>query len=242
MQIFLWIFFATTLISLVALIGIFTLSLKQEFLDKILLRLVALSSGAMLGGAFIHLLPEGIDAMDPKTFSLIVLAALILYFLIEKFLHWRHCHKGKHCAVHSFGYLNLIGDAVHNFIDGLIIAGAFIVSLPLGLSASLAIALHEIPQEIGDFGILLYAGFKKKRALYLNFMASLTVVLGGIIGWALSSRIVEFTKFLLPIAVGGFIYIALSDLIPELRKESNMRNFLINFGFLLLGVALMYII
>jgi zinc and cadmium transporter len=242
MQTFFWIFFATILISLAALVGIFTLSLKQKFLDKILLRLVALSSGAMLGGAFIYLLPEGVGTMEPKVFSLFVLAALILYFLIEKILHWRHCHNGKHCAVHSFGYLNLIGGAVHKFIDGLIIAAAFLISLPLGLTTTLAIALHVIPQEIGNFAILLYAGLNKRKALYINFLASATIILGGITGLALSSQVSGFTKFLLPIAVGGFIYIALSDLIPELRKESDIRNFLINFGLLLLGVALMYII
>lgn len=240
MPIILYILTSTFIISLGALIGIFTLSMKEKLLDKILLSLVALSSGALLGGAFIHLLPEGIEKLDGELFFLMVLMALVVYLLIEKLLHWRHCHKGGKCPVHSFGYMNLIGDAIHNFIDGLIIAATFLINVPLGVTTSIAIALHEIPQEIGDFGVLLYSGFKKTRALLLNFIVALTVVIGGIVGWILSGYIENITSFLLPIAAGGFIYIALSDLIPELRNQPKIKKFLVNFMFLLIGIGLMY--
>jgi len=202
--------------------------------------MVALSSGALLGGAFIHLMPEGIEKVnDPGEFFLIILLSIISYLLIEKLLHWRHCHKTGKCNVHSFGYMNLLGDAVHNFIDGLIIASSFIVSIPLGVTTTIAIALHEIPQEIGDFGVLLYAGIEKKRALLLNFFVALTVVAGAVCGWFLIPHIEAITGFLLPIAAGGFIYIALSDMLPELRKDS-IKPFMVNFAFVLLGVLIMF--
>lgn len=238
---FFYIIIASLLISAGALIGIFTLSMKESVLNKILLKLVALSSGALLGGAFIHLMPEGIEKVgDPGKFFLIVLVSILGYLLIEKILHWRHCHKGGQCSIHSFGFMNLLGDAVHNFIDGLIIASSFIISVPLGITTTIAIAMHEIPQEIGDFGVLLYSGFEKKKALLLNFLVALTVVLGAVVGWLLFSHIEAITGFLLPIAAGGFIYIALSDMIPELRKEPDIKHFLHSFCFVILGVAIMF--
>lgn len=239
MPILLFILAATFLIALLALSGILVLSLKEEFLNSILLKLVAFSSGALLGGAFIHLIPEGLEKNDPESFFFVVLVALIVYLFIEKILHWRHCHKGPDCPVHSFGYMNLIGDSVHNFIDGVIIASSFIVSVPLGIATTLAIALHEIPQEIGDFGVLVYAGFPKSKAVVLNFAVACSVIVGGIVGWALFFYVENITAFLLPVAAGGFIYIALSDMIPELRKENSLKNFLTNLGVLILGVVLM---
>lgn len=228
------------MISLGALVGVFTLSIKEKALEKIIMKLVALSSGALLGGAFIHLMPEGIEKVsNPSAFFLTILIAIMTYLLIEKVLHWRHCHKSGSCSVHSFGYMNLLGDSVHNFIDGLIIASSFVVSVPLGITTTIAIALHEIPQEVGDFGVLLYAGFEKKKALTLNFLVALTVVLGGIIGWFLLSKIETVTNFLLPVAAGGFIYIALSDMIPELRKD-HFKSFLPNFLFVIIGILIMF--
>jgi len=236
----LYILLSTIIISLIALVGVFTLSLKDEFLNKILFKLVALSSGALLGGAFLHLMPEGVKNLAPDKFFSLVLLTLIIYLLIEKILHWRHCHKKNHCKIHTVGYMNLLGDSIHNFIDGLIIAATFLINIPLGITTVFAIALHEIPQEIGDFGVLLYSGFKKRRALMLNFATALTVIAGGIAGFLLSIYIEKMTKFLLPIAAGGFIYIALSDMIPELRKETKFKSFLVNLAVLLLGIGLMY--
>jgi len=243
MHILLWIILSTSVISVFALVGVFTLSMKEELLNKILLKLVALSSGALLGGAFLHLIPEGVEQMEPKLFFSLVLGAIILYLLIEKILHWRHCHKGKNCDTHhTIGYMNLIGDSVHNFIDGLIIAAAFIVNIPLGIITVVAVALHEIPQEIGDFGVLIYSGFSKKSALICNFLVALTVVFGGIVGFFLSRYSLLSEKYFIPIAVAGFIYIATSDLFPELRKSANLKKFLSDFIFLILGAGIMFLI
>jgi len=145
---------ATFLISLGALVGVFTLAMNEKKLEKILLFLVSLSAGALMGGAFLHLLPEAAEKIEDGSIFGIVLLAFVFFFLVEKLLHWRHCHK-EHCDVHTFGYMNLFGDVVHNFIDGLIISAAFITDVRLGIVTYLAIALHEIPQEIGDFGVLL---------------------------------------------------------------------------------------
>jgi len=163
----------------------------------------------------------------------------VLFYLIEKIFHWRHCHQ-DHCDVHTFGYVNLIGDSIHNFIDGLIIAATFLVDVRLGITTSLAIALHEIPQEIGDFGVLLYAGFERMKALVLNFLVALTVVAGGIVGYFLSFRLEGLLVYLLPLAAGGFLYISTSDLIPEIRKETNLKKSLLSFTFFIIGILIMY--
>lgn len=232
---------STFFISLGALVGIFTLFLKQERLSKILLFLVSLSAGALMGGAFIHLLPEAAEKFEDSNMYLVVLFSFILFFFVEKLFHWRHCHKGK-CNIHSFGYMNLFGDSIHNFIDGLIIAATFLTDIRLGVITTLAVALHEIPQEIGDFGVLLYAGFKKQKALIANFLVALTVVLGGVVGYFLSFFVESFVKFLLPVAAGGFIYIAASDLMPEIRKEESLKKSLLSFAIFLIGVIIMFLV
>lgn len=243
MPVLFWIIISTLAVSLCAFAGVFILSLKHEKINKILLSLVALSSGALLGGAFLHLMPEGVEKMPPKVFFALVLGAIILYLLIEKILHWRHCHGGASCETHrnhSLGYMNLVGDGVHNFIDGLVIAGAFMVDVRLGIVAALAMGLHEIPQEMADFGVLLYSGFKKMRALFWNFIIALMTVAGGFAGWMLASRLSGVEKYLLPVAAGGFIYIAVSDLLPELRKSVCLKKFIIDFIFLLAGIGIIF--
>ena len=237
MSTLLWILGSTILISLIAFIGVLTLFMKEKLLEKILLFLVALSAGALMGVAFLHLLPEAV-VHGADVFAY-VLIGFIIFFLVEKILHWRHCHKGK-CPVHTFAYMNLLGDGVHNFIDGLIIAASFVVDINLGIITTLAVALHEIPQELGDFGVLVYAGFKKRRALFLNFVSAVTAILGGIIGYLLSTSIESSMIFLLPFAAGGFIYIAASDLIPEIRKETMLKKSMISFGVFILGILIMY--
>jgi zinc and cadmium transporter len=251
----LYIIITTFVIALIAFIGIFTLSLKDKVLNKILLFLVSLSAGALMGGALLHLLPESIEkAMHeigehgheghieiPIEIFIFVLIGFVLFFLIEKVLHWRHCHKGK-CDVHTFHYMNLIGDSVHNFIDGLIMAASFSISTTLGLTTSLAIAAHEIPQEIGDFGVLIYGGFEKKKAIILNFCVALTIVLGGIVGYFISRNIEQATIFLLPFAAGGFLYIAASDLIPEIRKEENTIKSMATIVVFIIGILIMWLI
>ncbi|MDD5144829.1 MAG: ZIP family metal transporter [Candidatus Pacebacteria bacterium] len=227
------------IISSGALIGIFSLAAKKEMLEKTLLFLVSISAGTLMGGAFLHLIPEAAENLPIDKVLILVLFSFVIFYLIEKTLHWRHCHKGE-CKVHTFGNMSLIGDSIHNFIDGLIIAATFVTDINLGIATSIAIALHEIPQEIGDFGVLLYAGYKKGRALALNFLVALTVAAGGLAGYFLSFHVLKITDYLLPFAAGGFLYISTSDLIPEIRKESNLRKSIISFGFFLLGLAIMY--
>lgn len=238
-----YIIISTFLIALIAFIGIFTLALKEKILNKILLVLVSLSAGALMGGAFLHLLPEAIEEAEGTDFNvfLIVLVGFLLFFLIEKVLHWRHCHKGK-CDVHTFHYMNLIGDSIHNFIDGLIISAGFISSIELGITTVIAIAAHEIPQEIGDFGVLIYGGFKKKKAIVLNFAVALTILLGGIVGYLISSTVNQSVIFLLPFAAGGFIYIAATDLVPEIKKETDIRKSMATILVFFCGILIMWLI
>jgi len=236
-----FILISTFLISTASLMGIFTLSIKEKTLSKFLLFLVSLSAGSLMGGAFLHLLPEASEKFNNGDMYIIVLLSFVLFFFIEKLLHWRHCHKG-HCSIHTFGYMNLFGDAVHNFIDGLIIAATFLIDINLGIITSLAIALHEIPQEIGDFGVLLYSGFSRKKALISNFFVAATAVFGGIFGYFISFQIENMTTYLLPFAAGGFIYISASDLMPEIRKETNLKKSIASFGIFLIGILIMYLV
>jgi len=231
---------ACLLISSGALVGVFSLAMAKESVKKILLFLVGLSAGTLMGGAFLHLLPEALKEMQINNVFGILLLAFIIFFCIEKVFHWRHCHD-EECNVHSFGPMNLIGDSVHNFIDVLIIAATFLADVRLGIATSLAIAVHEIPQEIGDFGVLIYAGYQRGKALAMNFLVALTVVAGGIVGFFLSSSIDNLTSYLLPFAAGGFLYISTSDLIPEIRGEKNIKKSIFSFVFFLIGILIMYL-
>ena len=213
---------------------------NKEKLSKITMFLVSLSAGALIGGAFLHLLPEASEKMEPEKLFFVVLLAIVIFFLVEKIFHWRHCHK-ENCEIHTFGYMNLVGDCLHNFIDGLVIASVFLVDFKLGVITALAVALHEIPQEIGDFGVLVHAGFNKTKALALNYMVASTIILGGAVGYFATLYIENVVTYLLPIAAGGFIYIAVSDLIPEIRKEGNFKKSLISFAVFLLGIILMFL-
>lgn len=227
--------------SLVSLIGISVLFFKEKILNKILLFLVGLSAGTMMGGAFLHLLPEAIDEFGAEGGVLPYLLALcgfIIFFIVEKFLHWRHCHK-KNCEVHSFGYMNIVGDGIHNFIDGLILAATFLADEKLGLIALLMIILHEAPQEMSDFGVLLFSGFKKVKALLFNYISAAMVIAGGMFGYFFGAAD-GFVKYLLSFAAGGFIYIAASDLLPEIKKETKPSRFLPSFIMFVIGILLMF--
>jgi len=237
----LWILLATFIVSLISFIGAAALVLSEKLLKRILLALIGFAAGALIGGAFLHLLPESIEssaASDLHNIFLAVIAGFITFFILEKLL-WRHCHE-KACPIHVFVYLNLFGDGVHNFIDGLVMAASFVVSVPLGLTTTLAIAAHEIPQEIGDFGVLVYGGLKPRRALFLNFVTALTAVAGGIAGYYLFPYLGGAMIFLLPFAAGGFLYIAASDLVPELHKETSTKRTVVSFASFLAGIALMW--
>ena len=235
-----WALGATILVSLISLVGVVTFLVKQKVLDKMLFLLVGLSAGAMLGGAFFHLIPEAVGKLDIMAVGLYIIVGFSIFFLIERILHWHHCHKaGGKCDVHMFTYMNLIGDGVHNFIDGLVIAGAFVADVNLGIATTIAVILHEIPQEISDFAVLVYGGFSRIKALAYNLLSALTAVIGAIAGIFLSTYAGSFSSFLLPFAAGGFIYIAASDLIPELHREPDLKKAMQAFAFFLAGIALM---
>lgn len=209
------------IVSLISLVGVLVFSLKEENLKKSLLYLVSFSAGGLFGHAFIHMIPEAVGENGfGLQVSLYILIGIVTSFIMEKFLQWRHCHiptSEEH--PHSFAYMNLFGDAVHNFIDGLIIGGSYLANIPLGIATTLAVVFHEIPQEIGDFGVLIYGGFNKSKAIFFNFSTALTAIFGAIVALSVGFLIQDFIPFLIPFAAGNFIYIAGSDLIPELRKE-----------------------
>ncbi|HBA36273.1 TPA: ZIP family metal transporter [Candidatus Falkowbacteria bacterium] len=238
MGVLLIIILACLAISLCVWLAVLFLYFKETTLNKITIFLLALSAGVLMGGAFLHLLPEAAGKIAADRLYLIVLASFIFFFFMEKLLFWHHCHKGD-CSVHTFGYMNLVGDSLHNFIDGLVIASTFLVDFRLGLATTLAIALHEIPQEIGDFGVLIHAGLKRGQALLVNYLVALTVVAGGVVGYFISFSLEGIIPYLLPFAAGGFIYIAASDLMPEIRKEANLKKSMSLFVVFILGIVLM---
>lgn len=241
---FFWAIGASIVVSLVSLIGILTLLIRESWLSKALVTLIGFSAGGLIGGAFLHILPEALEQSRDANIFLPVILGLIFFFMLERYFHWRHCHDGV-CDVHAFTYLNLIGDSIHNFTDGLIIGASFILDIRFGIITTLVVILHEIPQEIGDFGVLVYGGMKRARALFYNFISALACILGTVCGYYLSERIARFSLFLLPFTAGGFIYIAACDLIPELHKQSkfkettfSMLSFLAGIFFVLLAKAI----
>ena len=228
---------SVTVVSLISLIGIFFIGLKEAFLRRILMALVGFASGSLIGGAFIHLLPEALEETGQAIFYYVIVG-IVLFFVMEKFIYWRHCHDEK-CPIHVFAYLNLIGDGVHNFIDGMIIAASFVVSQDLGVATTLAVIFHEIPQEIGDFGVLVYGGFSRRKALAYNFVSALTAVAGSVITYYSASYIQGVERFLVPFAAGGFIYIAATDLMPELHKRNQAKESIVQLLSVLAGIGLM---
>ena len=233
-----WILLSTFLVSLISLIGIFTLAINDKLLQKIIFSLIGFSAGALIGGAFLHLLPEALKGTKSTTVFYYLILGIVLFFLLERYVHWRHCHE-KDCDIHAFTYLNLVGDGLHNFIDGMVIAAGFIVSFKLGVVTTLAIILHEIPQELGDFGVLIFGGFTKKKALVYNFLIALTAMLGAVVGYFIIDFAKGFSNFIMPLTAGGFIYIATSDLIPQIHKETDLRRSSLAFFAFLLGIVFM---
>jgi len=233
-----WILISTFLVSIISLIGIITLAIRDELLHKIIFCLIGFSAGALIGSAFLHILPESLEKTNSITVFYYLIFGLTLFFLMERYFHWRHCHD-KDCQIHAFTYLNLFGEAFHNFIDGVAIAASFVVSFKLGVATTLAIILHEIPKELGNFGVLIYGGFSRNRALFYNFISALAAIVGALIGYFISDFAHGFSNFVMPLTAGGFIYIAASDLIPEIHKEKDQRRATLAFISFLFGVLFM---
>lgn len=240
-----WIFGSVFIVSLISLVGVFTLSLSISFLRSILFLLVSLAAGALFGDAFLHLLPEvfGSD-VSPLLVSSFVLAGLMSFFILEKFLRWHHSHgedefSPDHAHIHPVGHLVIVGDVLHNFVDGLVIGASYFISIEIGIATTLAIVLHEIPQEIGDFGLLIHAGFSRMWALLANFFSALIAFLGAFLAFSFQGSNEVVITLVAAFAAGNFIYIAGSDLVPELHKTVGLRQSLLQFSFIALGLLLM---
>lgn len=229
------------IVSIVALIGIVTLWIRLSLLKRIVLRLVSFSAGALLGDVFFHLLPGIIHTTwRSVTVSLRILWWILFGLITEKVIRWNHCHMPvtkQH--THPVAIMNLVGDTVHNLIDGLIIGASYLVSIPVWIATTLAVVFHEIPQEIWDFGVLIHGWFNRRKALLLNFLTALTAVVGVIIAFVLYRYTNTMAAVLVPFAAGTFIYIAGSDLIPELHKENTLAHSIPQIIFFLFGIWIM---
>ncbi len=238
----LYTFASVALISLISFVGAVTLVLNKSLLQKSIFVLVSLAVGALLGDVFVHIIPEAYEAIgDPTLVAFALIAGILAFFILEKALHWHHHHTSQHAEEfpHPIGRLLLVSDGVHNFIDGIIIAAGYMVSIEVGIATTIAVVLHEIPQEIGNFGVLLHAGYSKAKALWFNFLSALTAILGAAVALLLGTVTGEFAVWLLPIAGGGFIYVALSDLIPELHKSKRVGQGVLQVVAILVGVLAM---
>ena len=232
------------LVSLLSVIGIVFISISEAKLKQIVFVLVSLAVGSLFGDVFIHLLPQAFEKLEARLeASLYLLAGIFIFFVLEKFIRWRHQHdlESKN-AIHPVGYMNLLADGLHNFIDGMIIGAAYLTSLRVGIATTIAVAMHELPQEISDFGVLLHAGFSKKKALIFNFLSATLAILGTVLILLAGTTMHYFIASLLPLAAGGFVYIAGSDLVPELNKELEPLKSLVQLFAIATGVGLMLLL
>lgn len=228
------------IVSLLSLLGAGFLIFKRETVQKFITYTLAFSSGVLLGSAFLDLIPQSTQRLSGLSYPLI-LVGIITFFTIEKFLQWHHHIEGDHHDDErhrrtSFAYMSLVGDGIHNFIDGIVIGAAYLVSFPLGLTTTLAVVAHEIPHELADFTVLIYGGFGNKQALLVNFITALTAIAGTVTLFLLSSIVTPLAQYMLPLAAGNFIYIAASDLIPELHKKRHPGTSILQILALIAGV------
>lgn len=234
---------SVVLVSLISLVGISLLTLSHKTLHEIIFILVALAVGALFGDCFLHLLPEAYrDSSGVTQASLLVMAGILIFLVLENILQWRHQHSDEHRAVEPYGYLNMIADIAHNAIDGLLIGATYHISVKLGLATALAVMLHEVPHEFSNFGILVKSGFSKIQALWLNFLTALAAIAGGLFAWWVGSEALAFNRLLIPLTAGSFIYIAGSDLVPQLNKNIAPLRAVMQFIAIMVGVGLMLLL
>ncbi len=238
---YIYAFISVMIVSLVSLVGVFSLSIGEDVLKKYINFFISLAIGALLGDAFIHIIPEAFKSnIDASIVGILIIVGILLFFVIEKFIHWHHHGEDKEQEhIHPVGKLVLFTDGFHNMIDGIIIGASFLVSPHVGIATTIAVVLHEIPQEIGDFAVLIHSGYTKKRALWLNFLSALASVLGLIIIFIFGNIINSSILWFVPISAGGFIYIAVADLIPELHKTKNIKHSVIQLCIIMIGVISM---
>ncbi len=233
---FFWILGSAIADALLGFVGVFSLWLSHANLKKIATVLTAFAAGSLLGGAFFHLLPESLGALESIDVFVIALSGFALFIILESYLHFHHC---KECKIHPFSYVMLIGDGVHNFLGGFILTASFLVSIPLGIATIVAIIAHEFPQQLGIFGVLVKGGINRNRAIIYSFIAQSTIILGAVIAYFLSGMVEGLTAFLVPFAAGNFVYIASSDLIPEMHKAEGWER-IRGLAVFFLGVLLMW--
>jgi zinc and cadmium transporter len=233
-----WVIVFSILGSVGAIIGAALLLTFPAHMRKTLLpSLLSYATGTLLGAAFLGMIPKGVQQATALSVSSTVLAGIILFFLLEKMIIWRHCHDVE-CEVHgSAGPLILIGDAFHNFVDGFVIAAAFLTSIPLGIAASLAVIAHEVPQEVGDLAILLESGYSRARALVLNMLSSLATLPGAVIAYYFLGTTMEAVPYILALSAASFIYIAVADLVPSLHRQIGLKPALMQFVLVLAGIG-----
>ena len=259
LEIYLYAIISVIIVSLISLVGIFVLSFRDELIHKILFLLVSVSAGTLFGVSIIDLIPQAFaEGPNEVLMSFFILLGILIFFMLEKFLHWKHVHdveedcvdelhagrktKGGDFSIKPVGRLVLISDGVHNFIDGIIIATSYFVSIEVGIATTIAIVLHEIPQEIGDFGVLLHAGYTRTRALFMNLLSALTAVVGTLATLLIGSSVENIIPFIAAFAGGAFLYIAGSDLIPEIHKTSDVKRSLLQFLGILIGITLIFLL
>lgn len=246
-------FGSVILVSLISLIGVVALSMREEALRRLLFLLVGLATGALFGDALMHLLPEALESGLTKTAAAVfTMGGIMVFFALEQFFHWRHAHlenieSAESVVAHDHGPkhlapLVLVADFIHNLLDGVIIGASFLISIPVGISTTLAVILHEIPQEIGDFGLLIHAGWSRGRALLWNFLSALSAIIGVVIALALGVASQGFIPAASALTAGAFIYIAGSDLVPELHKTASPARSAAQVVSILVGFGLMYLL
>jgi len=241
---------AVAVVSLLSLLGIFAISLKEGTLDRILFILLSLSAGSILGAAYLDLLPEAVEFFGEEQLSMMVLyitLGFLGFFFLERFIYWYHGHVHGYesnveekMTVKRFVYINILGDGIHNLVDGMIITASFFITTPVGLTTTVAVIFHELPQEIGDFGVLVYGGFSRYKALFVNFLSALTAFAGILISNYFSIHMENFVGSLVAFGTGGFIYLAASELIPEIQKEENIGKSMVQFVLFVFGIVLIW--
>ncbi len=240
---FLYMVLSVVVVSLLSLIGISLLSLSHESFHKIVFGLVAVAVGALFGDAFMHLIPDAfLDKDHSAEAPLFIIAGILLFYVLENFLHWRHQHSDEQGEIEPYGYLNILADMTHNFIDGLIIGASYLVGAKMGLATSVAVILHEIPHEFSNFGILVKSGFGRWKAIFINFLTGVMALAGGLAAWWVGGKMEGFIQVLIPLTAGGFIYIAGSDLVPQLHKDVKTFRAIFQFLAILTGLGLMFLI
>lgn len=230
---------SVVVVSAIPLTGLVLVRLPPARLQRILLVLVNFAVGALLGGAFIHLVPEAAERMRPLALSLCLMLGFLLFFVLEHALAGRRRAGRGGWGLPRLALLNLSADALHNLLDGMVIAAAWSAGVTVGLAATAAVVLHEVPQEIGDLAVLLYSGLPVRRAVLFNLLSALSAILGTLLVLVVGRRFGALTDALLPLAAGAFVYIAASSLVPELGRQETPVGFAGQFGCVLLGVALM---